>query len=128
MAGSVVASEAVGVAETFELCTAVIAPGGRIANVGVHGRSATLHLEKLWAHNITIRPRLVDTVTTPQLLKTVQSGKLSPGRLITHRFALGDILRAYETFSQAAREKALKVILTNAQPGGKGQILRRIRQ
>lgn len=108
-----VAIEAVGVPETFELCQELIAPGGRIANVGVHGRSVSLHLEKLWARNITIRTRLVDTVTTPQLLKTVQTGKLKPAQLITHRFPLNEIMKAYDTFGHAAREKALKVILAN---------------
>lgn len=107
-----VAVEAVGVPETFELCQAIIAPGGRIANAGVHGRSVTLHLQKLWARNITIRTRLVDTVTTPQLLKTVTAGKLQPKQLITHRFPLGEIMRAYDVFANAAHEKALKVILT----------------
>jgi alcohol dehydrogenase len=107
-----VAIEAVGVPETFELCEAIIAPGGRIANVGVHGRSAVLHLQKLWAQNITIRTRLVDTVSTPMLLKTVGSGRLEPRRLITHRFPLNEIMKAYDTFGNAAREKALKVILT----------------
>lgn len=113
-----VAIEAVGVPETFELCQELIAPGGHIANVGVHGRSVTLHLEKLWSRNVTIRTRLVDTVTTPQLLKTVQTGKLKPAQLITHRFPLQEIMKAYDTFGHAAREKALKVILANDTPAG----------
>jgi alcohol dehydrogenase len=107
-----VAVEAVGVPETFELCQAIIAPGGRIANAGVHGSSAPLHLQKLWARNITIRTRLVDTVTTPQLLKTVAAGRLHPRQLITHRLPLTEIMRAYDVFANAAHEKALKVILT----------------
>lgn len=105
--------EAVGIPETFELCQLLVAPGGTIANVGVHGKSAELHLEKLWAHNITITTRLVDTVSTPMLLKTVQSKKLNANQLITHHFNLSDIISAYDTFQNAAREKALKVILTN---------------
>jgi alcohol dehydrogenase len=105
--------EAVGIPETFELCQYLVAPGGRIANVGVHGRSVDLHLEILWAHNISITTRLVDTVTTPMLLKTVQSSKLNPKQLITHHFKLSDINHAYDTFQHADREKALKVILTN---------------
>jgi len=108
-----VAVEAVGVPETFELCQSIIAPGGRIANVGVHGKSVSLHLEDLWSRNITITTRLVDTVTTPMLLKTVLSDKVQPSKLITHHFALHDIISAYETFGNAAREKTLKVILTN---------------
>ena len=107
------AIEAVGIPSTFELCEEIIAPGGIIANIGVHGKSVTLHLEKLWAHNITITTRLVDTVTTPMLLKTVQSKKLDAKKLITHRFKLSNIMDAYETFSHAAKEKALKVILNN---------------
>jgi alcohol dehydrogenase len=107
------AIEAVGVPATFELCTAIIGPGGTVANIGVHGKSATLHLETLWAHNITITTRLVDTVTTPLLLKTVQSKKIDPNQLITHHFKLSDVVNAYETFGNAAKEKALKVILTN---------------
>jgi alcohol dehydrogenase len=105
--------EAVGIPATFELCQQLVAPGGRIANIGVHGKSVQLHLETLWAHNITITTRLVDTVTTPMLLKTLQSKKLDPNRLITHHFKLSDIVNAYDTFGHADREKALKVILTN---------------
>jgi len=107
------AIEAVGVPATFELCESIIAPGGRIANVGVHGKSVELHLESLWSRNITITTRLVDTVTTPMLLKTVSSGKLNPSLLITHRFPLHDILLAYDVFQHAATEKTLKVILVN---------------
>ena len=108
-----VAIEAVGVPATFELCQEIIAPGGHIANIGVHGKSVTLHLETLWSRNITITTRLVDTVTTPLLLKTVQSKKIEPNRLITHHFKLDQVIEAYETFGNAAKEKALKVILTN---------------
>jgi alcohol dehydrogenase len=104
--------EAVGIPETFELCQELVAPGGTIANVGVHGHKADLHLEKLWSHNITITTRLVDTVTTPTLLKAVASRKLDPGVLITHRFTLERILDAYDTFGRAAETKALKVIIS----------------
>ncbi len=107
------AIEAVGIPATFELCTAIIGAGGHVANVGVHGKGVTLHLETLWSRNITITTGLVDTVSTPLLLKTVQSGKIDPNRLITHHFQLDQIMDAYETFGNAATEKALKVILTN---------------
>jgi alcohol dehydrogenase len=107
------AIEAVGIPGTFELCQSIVAAGGHIANVGVHGKSVSLHLETLWSKNITITTRLVDTVTTRMLLKTVSSKKLDPSRLITHRFKLADIVQAYDTFANAAREKALKVILSN---------------
>ena len=110
-----VAIEAVGVPDTFSICQAIIAPGGHIANVGVHGESVPLHLEKLWSQNITITTRLVDAVTTPLLLKTVMSGRLQPKQLITHRFTLADVMSAYDTFGNAARERALKVIITNEQ-------------
>ncbi len=105
------AIEAVGVPATFELCEDLVAAGGTIANIGVHGVKADLHLERLWSHNITITTRLVDTVTTPMLLKTVQAGKVDPLRLITHRFKLDDILQAYETFGHAAQTQALKVLI-----------------
>lgn len=108
-----VAIEAVGVPETFDICQSIIAAGGHIANIGVHGKSVELHLEKLWSSNITITTRLVDTVTTPMLLKIVLSGKLQPEKLITHRLVLNDIMKAYDTFENAAKEGALKVILTN---------------
>lgn len=107
-----VAIEAVGIAASFDTCQSVIAPGGHIANVGVHGKSVELHLEKLWIQNITLTTGLVNTNTTPMLLKTLQSGKIDAGQLITHRFALNDILQAYEVFGNAAQEKAMKVILT----------------
>jgi alcohol dehydrogenase len=109
-----VAIEAVGIPDTFTICQDIIGAGGHIANIGVHGEPVPLHLEKLWSLNITITTRLVDAVTTPLLLKTVTSGRLLPKQLITHRFALTDIARAYDVFGNAARERALKVILTNA--------------
>jgi alcohol dehydrogenase len=106
-----VAIEAVGIPATFALCESIVAAGGTIANVGVHGAKVDLHLERLWAHNITITTRLVDTVTTPMLLKTVQAKTLDPTQLITHRFRLADILEAYETFGKASAHKALKVLI-----------------
>ncbi len=105
------AIEAVGMPATFVLCEDIVAPGGTIANVGVHGVKADLHLERLWSQNITITTRLVDASTTPMLLKTVQSRKLDPKRLITHRFKLDRILDAYDTFARAATTQALKVII-----------------
>jgi alcohol dehydrogenase len=105
------AIEAVGVPASFELCQSIIAPGGVIANVGVHGVKADIHLEQLWDRNIAITTRLVDTVSTPMLLKTVRSGRLEPGKLITHRFSLDDVVQAYETFGNAAETHALKVII-----------------
>lgn len=105
------AIEAVGIPVTFELCEKIVDPGGVIANIGVHGKEVELHLEKLWSQNIAITTRLVDAVTTPMLLKTVQSGKLDPTRLITHHFKFDQILDAYDTFGRAAETKALKVII-----------------
>ena len=109
-----VAIEAVGRPETFSLCQELVAPGGHIANVGVHGESVPLHLETLWSRNITITTRLVDGVSTPMLMKSVVAGRLEPQRLITHRFALADIMKAYDTFEHASRDHALKVILTHS--------------
>ena len=105
------AIEAVGVPGSFVLCEDIVAPGGTIANVGVHGTKADLHLERLWSQNITITTRLVDTVTTPMLLKTVQSGRIDPAKLITHRFKFDQLLEAYDTFGHAASTQALKVII-----------------
>lgn len=107
-----VAIEAVGLPATFDICQAIIGAGGHIANVGVHGESVPLHLDKLWSQNITITTRLVDAISTPLLLKTVMSGRLLPKQLITHRFLLSEIISAYDTFRNAQRERALKVILT----------------
>jgi alcohol dehydrogenase len=105
------AIEAVGIPATFELCEEIVAPGGTIANIGVHGTKVALHLERLWDRNITITTRLVDTVSTPMLLNIIKSHKIDPKLLITHRFKLNSIFDAYETFGQAARTKALKVII-----------------
>src|SRR5580704_2486357 len=105
------AIEAVGVPASFITCEDIVAPGGIIANVGVHGTKVGLHLEKLWDRNIAITTRLVDTSTTPMLLKTVQSKKVDPGQLITHRFRLDAVMEAYQTFGHAAETKALKVII-----------------
>lgn len=105
------AIEAVGVPASFATCEDIVAPGGTIANVGVHGAKVDLHLERLWAHNVTITTRLVDTVTSPMLLRTVRGRKLDPGKLITHHFTLDRILDAYQTFGNAAVTHALKVII-----------------
>ena len=105
------AIEAVGIPATFELCEKVVAPGGTIANIGVHGAKVDLHLENLWDRNITITTRLVDTVSTPMLHDTVRADKINPKLLITHRFKLDDIIEAYETFAHAADTRALKVII-----------------
>jgi alcohol dehydrogenase len=106
-----VAIEAVGTPSSFDTCQTIIGAGGRIANIGVHGKPVELHLEKLWDRNITITTRLVDTVTIPMLLKVLQSGKLDAKKMGTHQFALSDMINAYETFGNAAKDKALKVIL-----------------
>jgi len=106
-----VSIEAVGVPATFAICEAIVGAGGTIANVGVHGTKVDLHLEKLWAHNITLTTGLVDTYTTPMLLSTVESKRLEPGKLVTHRFKLDQIVDAYATFGDAARSQALKVIV-----------------
>ena len=105
------AIEAVGIPVTFELCEKLVAAGGTIANIGVHGKKVDLHLESLWDRNISITTRLVDTATIPMLFKTVASHKIDPKLLITHHFKLDKILDAYETFGSAAKTKALKVII-----------------
>lgn len=105
------AIEAVGVPETFELCEQLVAPGGIIANIGVHGRKADLHLESLWSANISITTRLVDTVSTPMLLKLLAAKKIDPKPLITHRFAFSEVETAYDVFARAPDTKALKVIV-----------------
>ena len=105
------AIEAVGIPATFTLCEDIVAAGGTIANVGVHGVKVDLHLERLWSHNVTITTRLVDTVSIPMLLKTVQAKRIDAKQLITHRFKLAQILEAYDTFVRAADTRALKVII-----------------
>ncbi len=105
------AIEAVGIPTTFQICQDIVAAGGTIANIGVHGVKADLHLETLWSKNITITTRLVDTATIPMLLKTVCSHCIDASRLITHRFKFDKILDAYDTFGRAADTKALKVII-----------------
>jgi alcohol dehydrogenase len=105
------AIEAVGVPATFELAADLIRPGGRVANVGVHGHPATLHLERLWTRDVTITTGLVDTSTIPQLLRLITDGRLDPTTLITHRFPLSDTMHAYDVFADAANTDALKVVL-----------------
>ena len=103
--------EAVGIPATFELCQQLVAPGGTIANIGVHGTKVDLHLESLWDRNITLTTRLVDTISTPMLINVLLSHKLDPKVLITHRFKLDQIVEAYESFAHAAETKALKVLI-----------------
>jgi alcohol dehydrogenase len=110
--GADVAIEAVGVPASFELCTQIIRPAGHVANIGVHGQPATLHLEQLWNRDVTITTGLVDTYSTPTLLRLVTSQQIKAARFATHHFALGDIIEAYATFADAATSGALKVVLT----------------
>ena len=110
--GADVAIEAVGVPATFELCTRLVRPGGHVANVGVHGKPATLHLEDLWIKGVTITTGLVDAYSTPTLLSLIRSRQLDIGRFVTHRFDMDDFLVAYDTFSRAGETGALKVVLS----------------
>ena len=124
--GADVAVEAVGVPATFELAAELIRPGGRVANVGVHGHPASLHLEKLWIRDVTITTGLVDTGTIPQLLALIEQGRLDPTPFATHRFALGDAMEAYDVFAAAAETNALKVVLAAepvaAEPAGRQEL------
>jgi alcohol dehydrogenase len=109
--GADVAIEAVGRPETFELAVRLTRPGARIANIGVHGKSAALHLEDQWIRDITISTGLVDTYSTPTLLRLLASGQLDVGRLVTHRFGFADFDEAYDVFRRAADTGALKVVI-----------------
>ena len=109
--GADVAIEAVGVPESFELCADLVRPGGHVANIGVHGRPATLHLERLWIRNVTITTGLVDTYSTPDLLAMVEAGEIDPTRFVTHRFGIDEMLEAYDVFASASDTGALKVAL-----------------
>jgi alcohol dehydrogenase len=109
--GADAALEAVGVPQTFELAASLVRPGGRIANIGVHGKPVTLHLETLWTRDVTITTGLVDTFSIPQLMRLVASERLDPSLFATHRFPLGDTMAAYDVFADAASTGALKVVL-----------------
>ena len=105
------AIEAVGVPETFEMCTTLVRAGGHVANVGVHGSPATLHLESLWIRDVTVTTGLVDTSTTPTLLRMLASGRLNVDGLVTHRYGLDEMQDAYDVFSRPMDTGALKVAL-----------------
>ena len=110
--GADVAIEAVGVPATFELCTELIRPGGRVANIGVHGAPATLHLERLWISDVTVTTGLVDASSTPTLLRLVAARQIDAGRFVTHHFALDDLIDAYDVFARAGDTGAVKVVAT----------------
>ncbi len=111
--GADVAIEAVGVPESFELCTTLVRPGGRVANIGVHGKPATLHLESLWIRDVTMTTGFVDTTSTPTLLRLMTSGQLDGSQFVTHHFELGQMLAAYDTFGRASETGALKVVISS---------------
>jgi alcohol dehydrogenase len=112
--GADVVVEAVGLPETFELATQLVRPGGRLANVGVHGRAVSLHLERLWSRDITITSGLVDTFSTPDLMRMLAAGMVDVGPLVTHQFELADIEHAYDVFARPAESHAIKVVLSRA--------------
>jgi alcohol dehydrogenase len=107
-----VAIEAVGVPATFDMCTQLVRPGGNVANVGVHGKAVTLELQRLWIHNINISMGLVNTTTLGMLLKLVKSNMLPVDKFVTHRFSFDEVMSAYETFGNAAKTGALKVLIS----------------
>jgi alcohol dehydrogenase len=113
--GADVALEAVGVPQTFELATELIRPGGHVANIGVHGKPAALHLEKLWVRDVTITTGLVDTFSIPRLLRLITEGRLDPSLFVTHHYPLEDTMTAYDTFADAATTGALKVVLEGSE-------------
>jgi alcohol dehydrogenase len=110
--GANVVLEAVGIPQTFELCTSLVRAGGHVANIGVHGKPAALHLEDLWIRNVTITTGLVDTYSTPTLLKMLAAGQLDVGHMVTHRYPLDEFMSAYDAFSRPSQTGALKVVLT----------------
>jgi alcohol dehydrogenase len=110
--GADVAIEAVGIPDTFELCTRIVRPGGHVANIGVHGQPATLHLEDLWIKNVTITTGLVDTYSTSTLLRLVATHQVDSAKFVTHRFALDEFMDAYDVFSRPGETGALKVALS----------------
>jgi alcohol dehydrogenase len=107
-----VAIEAVGMPASFELCTDLVRPGGHVANIGVHGKPATLHLESLWTRDVTITTGLVDTFSTPRLLRLVASQQIDAASFATHHFELDDVLEAYDVYERAAATGAVKVVLS----------------
>jgi alcohol dehydrogenase len=113
--GADVAIEAVGLPATFELAADLVRPVGRIANIGVHGAPATLHLERLWTRDVTITTGLVDTYSPPTLLRLLSGGQIDAKRFVTHRFAFDEFMTAYDVFSRAKETGALKVVLTRNQ-------------
>ena len=111
--GADVAIEAVGIPQTWNICQHIVKPGGHIANVGVHGQKVDFEIQDLWIKNLTITTSLVNTNTTPMLLKTVAANKIDLTKMITHRFTLDQVMEAYDVFLNASREKAMKIIITN---------------
>ena len=124
--GADVAFEAVGVPATFELAAELVRPGGHIANIGVHGAPATLHLEKLWIRDVTITTGLVDTYSIPDLMRLIASGRLDPSLFATHHFSLDEAMSAYDTFADAANTNALKVVLSASPTGPAGAASERV--
>jgi alcohol dehydrogenase len=112
-----VAIEAVGVPATFELAAELIRPGGRVANIGVHGHPVTLHLERLWTRDVTITTGLVDTYSTPTLLRLLTSHQIDAKRFVTHHFGFDDFIAAYDVYERASETGALKVVLSRATDG-----------
>ena len=110
--GADVVMEAVGLPGSFELCTRLVRPGGRVANIGVHGAPATLHLESLWIKDITITTGLVDTSSTPRLLGLVNRHQLDPSAIVTQTYRMADMMQAYDVFANASDTGALKVLMT----------------
>ncbi|MEW1700404.1 zinc-dependent alcohol dehydrogenase family protein [Streptomyces sp. NPDC091278] len=113
--GADVVMEAVGVPETFEMCTRMVRPGGHVANIGVHGKPAALHLEDLWIKDVTLTTGLVDTSSTPMLLRMMAAGRFPAAELVTHRFELGEMEEAYDVFGRAGETGAIKVALGGPQ-------------
>jgi alcohol dehydrogenase len=96
--GADVTIEAVGFLDAFELTADLVRSGGHIANIGVHEGPATLHLEKLWAKQVTITTGIPSGLTIPQLMNSISTGALDATAMITHRLPLDDTEEGYDIF------------------------------
>ena len=114
--GAQVVVEAIGTPTGWDICESIVAAGGNLALLGVHGKPVTLHLERMWKHNFTMTAGLVHTSTIPALMQRVVEGEIRPLELISHKFKMSQMLSAYETFSNASKFKALKVVIENDSP------------
>jgi isopropanol dehydrogenase (NADP+) len=112
------AIEAFGFPQTFEACVRVTKAGGRVSNIGYHGENPAPLQLPLDAIGLGMNDKAIHTGLCPggsermtRLLRLLQSGKVDPTPMTTHRFGFDEVERAFDLMTTKA-DGIIKPLIT----------------